>query len=140
MISDGPYLEPTQEAGRDFVRRGIRGEVVMLNLLRFRETADYSAHPELAPESPISGRAAYELYMAHTLPFLRASGGELELVADGGPFLIGPPGERWDVVLVVRHASVDAFLSFAGNEAYMAGIGHRLAAIADSRLLPLERR
>jgi len=33
------YLEPTQEAGRAFVMRGIEGEVVMLNLLRFREVA-----------------------------------------------------------------------------------------------------
>jgi hypothetical protein len=27
--------------------RGIAGSVVMLNLLRFREVADYSAHPGL---------------------------------------------------------------------------------------------
>jgi len=31
-----PYLEPTMESGRAFVQRAIVGEVVMLNLLRFR--------------------------------------------------------------------------------------------------------
>lgn len=51
------YLEPTQESGRDFVMRGIAGPVVMLNLLRFRAVADYSATPELAPAAPISGAA-----------------------------------------------------------------------------------
>jgi hypothetical protein len=36
------YLEPTQSSGRSFVSRQIAGEVVMLNLLRFRDYADYS--------------------------------------------------------------------------------------------------
>jgi hypothetical protein len=137
MTEPTRYLEATRDAGRDFVLRGIPGEVVMLNLLRFREVADYSATPELAPEEPVSGREAYRLYMDHTLPFLLESGGSLDLVADGGGFLIGPADERWDLVLLVRHRSVDTFLAFAGNEAYQGGMGHRTAALEDSRLLPL---
>lgn len=43
------YLEPTQRAGKIFTQRGLEGGIVMLNLLRFREIADYSANPELAP-------------------------------------------------------------------------------------------
>lgn len=131
------YLEPTQESGRDLYLRGIEGEVVMLNLLRFRETADYSATPELQPEGPISGAAAYDLYVEKTLPHLLESGGSLEFMGEGGPFLIGPPDERWDAVLLVRHRSVETFMSFAQNEAYLGGMGHRLAAILDSRLLPI---
>jgi hypothetical protein len=34
------YLEPTWDTGRAFAQRGIAGEVVMLNLLRFRDVAD----------------------------------------------------------------------------------------------------
>ena len=68
------YLEPTMAAAREFTARGITGPLVMLNLIRLREVADYSAHPQLAPAQPISGRAAYERYIAHTLPLLRASG------------------------------------------------------------------
>lgn len=131
------FLEPTREAGRDFVTRGIEGEVVMLNLLRFRDEADYAHAPHLAPAEPITGRAAYELYMAHTRPHLEESGGHLDLVAEAGTFLIGPAGERWDLVLLVRHRSVETFLSFARNEAYLEGVGHRTAALEDSRLLPL---
>lgn len=69
------YLEPTQEAGRAFFMRGITGRVVMLNLLRYRGVADYSATPQLAPAQPISGEAAYRLYMEHTMPYLEQSGG-----------------------------------------------------------------
>lgn len=136
-MSGMTYLDPTQSAGRDFVMRGITGPVLMLNLLRYRAVADYSAHPELAPASPISGEAAYRLYMAHTLPFLEATGGRVEFFGTGGAFLIGPPDERWDAVMLVRQNSVQDFLSFAGNAECMKGIGHRTAALEDSRLLPV---
>jgi uncharacterized protein (DUF1330 family) len=131
------YLEPTQDSGRAFFMRGIVGNVVMLNLLRLRDIADYSACPHLAPPGPISGAQAYERYMAHTMPFLTASGGEVLFYGEGGQFLIGPPGERWDRALIVRQRSVAAFMAFAEDEAYLAGLGHRSAALEDSRLLPL---
>ena len=39
------YIEPTQESGRAFILRATEGAIVMLNLLRFRQLADYSATP-----------------------------------------------------------------------------------------------
>jgi len=69
------YLMPTRQAGRDFILRQIQGNVVMLNLIRFREIADDSANPELMTGNPISGKNAYQLYIDHTLPFLIESGG-----------------------------------------------------------------
>jgi len=131
------YLEPTQESGRAFFTRGISGSVVMLNLLRFRPVADYSATPDLAPASPISGETAYRLYMEHTLPHLKRSGGEVLFFGKGGEFLIGPSDERWDAAMLVRQTNVASFLEFASNQEYLSGIGHRLAALEDSRLLPL---
>ncbi|WP_229263668.1 hypothetical protein [Cohnella cholangitidis] len=80
------------------MQRGIKGSIVMLNLLRFRDVADYIANPELTPENPISGAEAFNRYIEYTLPFLRESG---------------------------------------GHQDYLAGIGHRTAAIEDSRLLPM---
>jgi uncharacterized protein (DUF1330 family) len=132
-----PYIEPTQQAGRHFIEQGHPGAVVMLNLLRFRSVADYAAHPHLAPHAPISGAEAYDRYMAHTQPYLQNSGGEILFFGDGGPVLIGPQNERWDRVLLIRQSSVAAFLAFAQNTAYLAGIGHRTAALEDSRLLPM---
>lgn len=131
------YLEPTQEAGRQFFSRDVQGPVVMLNLMRFRSVADYSATPELAPPSPISGEAAYKLYMDHTLPFLLKSGGEILFYGKGGSYLIGPPDESWDAAMLVRQASLASFLAFASDREYLPGIAHRTAALEDSRLLPL---
>jgi uncharacterized protein (DUF1330 family) len=132
------YLEPTQESGKALFMRGIAGKVVMLNLLRFREVADYSLAPDLAPKQPISGEAAYKLYMSHTMPYLEKSGGRLLYYGRGGQFLIGPESERWDAAMLVEQSSVSAFMAFASNLEYLAGIGHRTAALEDSRLLPLE--
>jgi hypothetical protein len=134
------HLSPTQEQGRAFFTRGISGRVIMLNLLRFRPVADYSATPELAPNSPISGEEAYRLYMEHTLPYLRASGGEVVFYGYGGELLIGPSDERWDAAMLVRQSSVALFMAFASNQGYLSGIGHRTAALEDSRLLPLVDR
>jgi hypothetical protein len=131
------YLEPTEETGRAFFSKGLMGSIVMLNLLRFRAVADYSATPDLAPASPITGEEAYRRYIEHTLPFLKQSGGELLFLGQGGAFLIGPAEERWDAAMLVRQASVASFLAFASNKDYLRGIGHRLAALEDSRLLPL---
>ncbi len=136
-MSPQTYLEPTQQSGRAFFARGITGSIVMLNLLRFRAVADYAAAPDLAPGAPITGEAAYRLYMEHTLPHLERSGGKLLFYGRGGHFLIGPADERWDAAMLVQQQDSAAFLAFASNPEYMAGMGHRIAALEDSRLLPL---
>lgn len=131
------FCEVTQEAGEALFRRNITGEVVMLNLLRFRDVADYSANPELMPSQPISGAEAYQKYIDHTLPFLKRSGGDLVFLGTGGKYLIGPQKEQWDLVMLVRQNSLPDFIAFSSNEDYLAGIGHRTAALEDSCLLPL---
>jgi hypothetical protein len=131
------HLDPTDEGVHALIERGIDGPVIMLNLLRLRDVADYTDFPELAPPTPISGREAYERYIVHTRPFLEATGGSLTMVAEGGRFFVGPIDERWDIVLLVRQHSVSDFFSFATNAEYLAGAGHRTAAAEDTRLLPL---
>ena len=131
------YLEPTQESGAALFSREIQGAVTMLNLLRLRAVADYSNHPEIAPETDISGREAFEKYIEHTLPFLIESGGELTFLGAGGNFFIGPEDERWDVVMLIRQSSLESFLEFASNDEYLEGLGHRTSAVVDSRLLPI---
>ena len=131
------FLEVSQEAGAALFARNISGEVVMLNLLRFRDVADYSANPELMPSDPISGAEAYQKYVDHTLPFLRDSGGDLIFLGKGGKYLIGPQEEQWDLVMLVRQNSLSDFIAFSSNQGYLAGMGHRAAALEDSRLLPL---
>lgn len=131
------YLDVTQEQGIAFYRRGIKGEVVMLNLLKFKEKADYSNLPEIDPGKELTGREAYQLYIDLTLPFLKEAGSEVIFMGKGGPFLIGPEDAEWDEVLLVKHQSVAKFMEFAQNAPYLKIAGHRTAALEDSRLLPI---
>ena len=110
-LLSGHVLNPSEESARLLMGRGIQGPVSMLNLLRFRDEADYSAFPELAPPTPISGRAAYDRYVSHTMPFLSAAGASVTLFGTGGPYFIGPPDERWDLVVLIRQSSVEEFLA-----------------------------
>lgn len=132
-----PHIEPTSEQVHELQGRDIEGPVQMLNLLRLRDVADYSRSPELAPDEPISGAEAYAEYSRHTLPRLAAAGAEVVLLGRGGAPLVGPPDERWDVVVVVRYPDVASFLAMTSAEGYLATVGHRTAALEDSRLFPL---
>ncbi|CAB1056810.1 hypothetical protein D1BOALGB6SA_1549 [Olavius sp. associated proteobacterium Delta 1] len=42
-----------------------------------------------------------------------------------------------EVIMLVRQKSLSDFMVFASNQGYLAGLGHRTAALEDSRLLPL---
>ena len=132
------YISASQEAGRVFYQsfQG-KGPVVMLNLLRFNATADYSEFPQLAPDEPISGQEAYELYIKHTLPLLEKVGAKVLFQGTSNQFLIGPTTEKWDLVLLVQHPSLEVFMTFANNPEYLKTYGHRTAALEDSRLLPM---
>jgi len=77
--SQRSYLEPTEQAGRAFFSRTDNGPLLMLNLMRFRDVADYVDRPDLMPDIPISGQAAFQLYMDQTLPLLKKTGGDLLL-------------------------------------------------------------
>lgn len=136
-MSEAPYLSVTDEAGRAFFMRNIQGPIVMLNLLRFRNVADYGASPELAPDAPISGEQAFQRYIDHTTPFLAACGGAIRFLGKGGSWLIGPEGEAWDMAMLIEQESVASFIGWNSHEDYLKGIGHRTAALLDSRLLPL---
>ena len=131
------YLDVTQEAGAAFFSRNITGPVTMLNLLRFRDVADYSATPDLMPDKPISGADAYQKYIEFTTPFLEGSDGELLFLGKGGQYLIGPQEEQWDLVMLVRQKSLADFMAFSSHQEYLVGMGHRTAALEDSRLLPV---
>jgi len=106
--------------------------IVMLNLLRFRDVAEYDGQP-----ADCSGRVAYlERYGPPSLEHVARVGGELVYAGDAAAALIGPADERWDMVLLVRYPSIGAFVTMASDPAYLEIAVHRTAALADSRLVP----
>lgn len=132
------HIEVTEGAGeRFYLDFHSKGKVVMLNLLKFKDTADYTEIEALAPEKSITGKEAYQLYMDRVLPELDKAGSKVLFYGNSQHFLIGPEHEKWDAVMLVEHQSAEDFIGFAQNEAYLKNVGHRTAALEDSRLMPI---
>ncbi len=132
------YINPTDEAAMALFSKDLKGEVIMLNMIKYKDFADYSEFPDLAPAKVITGEQAYQLYMQHTSPFLQESGGEVIFMGTASEYFIGPADSKWDLVFLIKQKSLQHFMTFATNQEYLAGIGHRTAAVADSRLLPIQ--
>jgi len=132
------YIHPTQESGKKFFKDySGKGKVTMLNLLKFKAIADYTGHEDIKPKNNITGKEAYNLYMTYTAPLLEKAGSKLSFIGTAGDFVIGPENEAWDLMLLVEHESVEKFIAFTEDPEYLKTGGHRTAALADSRLLPL---
>lgn len=126
-------LNPSAEQLAEFVRSMPSAQpILMLNLLRYREQADY---PAGSGESPCTGRKAYARYSRTALAKVQGVGGAVEILAQAHAALIAPPGERWDEVLLVRYPNKEAFLGMLADAEYQAATLHRSAALADSRLI-----
>ncbi len=134
------FIVPTPEAIGEMLNRLPDAPFVMLDLFRIREVPDYSAHPELAPAIPVSGRELFERYAADMERHLAEIGAARVFLADGGPCLIGPSNERWDAVQMVRFPSPRAFLALATNQEVIDGLPHRFAILEDSRVFPMAER
>ena len=106
--------------------------VVMINLLRYRDQADY---PDGVEAKPCSGREAYARYGAVAARTVAQVGGEILWMARAEQVVIGPTDEAWDDVVLVRYPSREAFRKMIGLAEYQAAIVHREAGLADTRLI-----
>ena len=103
--------------------------IVMINLLRFRETANYVGGIECA------GREAYATYSKQAFKKIKEAGGEVLYQGSVIGSIIAPAGESWDEVILVRYPSFTAFREMITNSEYQKISRHRAAALEDSRLL-----
>lgn len=125
-------IEPTREQLTALAGDTGEGPIVMINLLRFAERASY---PEGFAAEPCSGAEAYGRYAAAVGPFLEAVGGSPIWTGPARAVVIGPAEEAWDLALLIRYPSREAFVEMATNPDYLAITPHRSAALADSRLI-----
>lgn len=130
-----PSIDPTAAQVRALRDGGPDGPVVMLNLLKFRERANY---PAGSPHSPCSGAEAYGRYQT---AFVETVGGvsHAEVVWEGPvdmPF-IGPDAQDWDKCLLVRYPNRQHFLAMMANPLYREALVHRYAGLERTILLQM---
>ncbi len=125
-----PTIEPTADQITELAASTDSGPIVMLNLLRFKDRAD-----GIDQADGISGRQAYERYGQEVSAHLERAGGSVIYMAECGESVIAPRQEIWDMLLLVRYPSREAFLRMISDSDYQASHAHRSAALQDSRLV-----
>ena len=135
--SSGDRLTLPPGWGKGRVNRWLRYHSEISYALTMQRTALESALIPISAYILVACVEAYRRYIVAATPFVEARGGELVFLGRGGEFLVGPADERWDAVMLVKQRSVTDFMAFASDAGYLKVLGHRTAALADSRLLPM---
>lgn len=111
----------------------------MLNLLRYREQADYGDGGD-AEAVPCSGRDAYYGRYVPAFNHVAASEGvedvQIFYVGSVMAALVAPSDEKWDDIALVRYPNFEAFRRVSQSPLYAAQAHHhRQAALEDWRLI-----
>jgi len=130
------YINASEEAAAAMLEFPQDQPVDMLNMIRFKQKAEYPVDSAFAQKN-WSGQQAYAEYGRHTSPIIAKLGSKVEY--NGVPQLtvVGPDSEKWDAIFVVRYPNIVAFLSLINDAEYQKHVFHRSAAVADSRLYRL---
>ena len=100
---------PTRAQITEFLELSLEGEIVMLNLLKYKERAS---------EGDGSGADAYGKYADAAKKMVEERGGRLLWAGRAMHTLIGEPGEDWDVLALVAYPSRDAFIEMTSTPKY----------------------
>ena len=129
-----PHIDPAPENWAQFKALPRDTPIQMLNLIRFRERADYPRdHPNHG--AGLTGAEAYAIYRAGFQALVAGSGAAMVWEAPLECTVTGPAGE-WDEAFVMGYPNTGAFMAMVKDPHYIADVlPHRTAAVADSRLI-----
>lgn len=128
-----PHIDPTGEQLKAFATLEDDGSaIVMLNLLRYRTKAAYTAEQA---QAPCSGRDAFKRYAKLSIACIESIGGKVMYMGAALATAIGPADEQWDDIFLVRYPSRRAFFDMLASSDYQTIAFHRTAALQDSRLI-----
>lgn len=111
---------------RKMMEKGPDGPVFMINMLKFKEKAEYQD----GRETNLTGREAYGIYVEMVAKVLPEFGGRLFLGADTTFLALGQVEELWDEVAIAVYPERSAMIKMSGSEAWQAAGVHRAAGLA----------
>lgn len=127
------YIDPSRANFEAFKALPRDEPIHMLNLLQYRELADYPAGHDNAGKS-WTGRRAYEEYGRTSGPIFRRVGGRIVWRGVFQTVVTGPEAMRWDDGFVAEYPNSAAFFEMIKDPDYQRAVVNRTAALADSRL------
>lgn len=126
-----PAVQPRPDQLQDLLQNKPEGPLYMLNLLKFRERAEYAD----GRQTDLSGEQAYMIYGAAVQKIIEGLGGGLVFGGRANVLLIGDGELSWDWVAIMRYPSFDDFQSMTRSDAYAEIHVHRDAGLEHQLLL-----
>ena len=123
-VENAMGANPEQAAG--FMEAGPSGPIYMVNLLKFKERAEY----EDGRETELTGAEAYNLYVTAVTKLLVEFGGAGMFHAPVERLTIGEVEELWDLVAIAMYPSRGAMFAMARSEGMREISMHRTAGLA----------
>ena len=105
---------------------GPDGPIYMVNLLKFKERAEY----EDGRETDLTGEEAYQIYGRGVAELLPAYGGEIVFAADVTFLALGQVDDLWDEVAIARYPNRAALFEMSTSDEWRALAVHRAAGLA----------
>ena len=128
------YIDPSPASFQAFKNLPRNTPINMLNLLRYRDLAEYPDGHEHAGKG-WSGRRAYQEYGRTSGPIFRNLGGQIVWRGTFETMVTGPEGEQWDEAFIAHYPDANAFFAMIKDPDYQLAVMNRTAALVDSRLV-----
>ncbi|RPI10015.1 MAG: DUF1330 domain-containing protein [Actinobacteria bacterium] len=117
---------PDPSVAAEFFAGPDDGPFVMVNLLRFRPTAEYAD----GSDAHLTGREAYDRYSAVVRTLIEGLGGRVVYAGAVTGLLLGEVEDLWDAVGLVEYPSLTAFQDMIRSPEMRAIEHHRAAGLA----------
>ncbi len=114
-----------EKQAKAMLEAGPDGPIVMVNLLKYREKAEY---PD-GRKTDLSGREAYAIYGQAVAKLIRAHGGRIIFAGQVSHLTIGAADELWDDVALAEYPNRGALVAMSTSAAYAEIAPHREAGL-----------
>lgn len=105
---------------------GPEGPIYMVNLLRFKERAEYDD----GRETELTGREAYQIYGRGVSELLADYGGSVVFVGDVTFLALGQVEDLWDEVAIAKYPTRGDLLRMSSSPEWRQLAVHRTAGLA----------
>lgn len=124
-------VTPTPEGIQAFLAKDIEGPVSMVNLLKFKEKAEYAD----GRETELTGAEAYGLYGQDMARWVTSQGGRLLFSGPAHHLVLGDADELWDQVAIMEYPSKEAFVKIVSAPEVAEWGVHRAAGLEGQLLI-----
>ena len=122
-------VTPSDAQMRGFFENDHGKPISMVNLLKFKDKAEYPEGHELHG-TDMSGAEAYAFYGMAVTKIITDLGGEMRFFGDVQRLMLGEVEELWDQVAIAKYPSRQAMVEMIMSEEYNAILAHRDAGLA----------